>query len=138
MMKKMMLCLFLCVLLAVTMVACGTGEPQSAQELYDRIDGQMSALESFRTDMSVSVTLFVEGNEVKSEVTGYAVENGNVEGSYYFCEEMTSKMTCEVLSLDETQNAFEAYYNGNYFIAGGKNNQTVQKLYSTEIRSRLI
>lgn len=128
-MKKKMLYLMACVFLVLVTVSCGRAEPRSAKELYDRIDKEMDALESYRTDMSMSMTFFVSGNEVKGEATSYTVENSS-DGSYYFCQEATTNVTCEALSLNESVTNFEAYYDGNYFISSGSGYKTTQKLYS--------
>ncbi len=128
--KKVLFWLGVCALLVMTMVSCGRGEPQNAQALYDRIDEQMDALDSFRIDMTVNMTLFVDGNEIKGDIQGYMVENKDVEGTYYYCQDATSKITSEKLSLNESISNFEAYYNGNYFISNGEQNKPTQKLYS--------
>ena len=130
---KKMLCLFLCVLMVLTMVSCdnifGAKAPKSAQELYDRVAMQMNAMDSIKTDISMSMILFVNGYEMKSESTGYIVENVNVEGDYYFYEESILKLTSDALSLDETQKSIKAYHTGDYFIYNEQNG-AVQKLYS--------
>ena len=139
MMKKKMLCLLLCVLLVVMTVSCNdepkeTNEPkgnspESAQELYDRIDGQMNALKSYKTDMSISMTSFVEGYEMKMDATSSLIMNVNVDGKYYFYEESTAKITIDELSVEETLKTIEAYYAGNYFISNEESGM-IQKLYS--------
>lgn len=133
-MKKRILCLFVCLLLAVLVtVSCNNepkvSDPESAQELYDRIDEQMSALTSYRVDMDMKMTFFISGIEVVGEGTGYTIEDLNLEGDYYFYTETTTTVTAESLSMNQTQKNMEAYYRGNYFISNEKDG-TSQKLYS--------
>ena len=133
-MKKRILCLLLCMLLTMTMISCGgdepkVSEPASAQELYEKIDEQMDALNSYRTDMNMKMTFYFNGIKVTGEGTGYAVENVNLEGDYYFYTETTTKITTNDLSLNQTQKNIEGYYKGNYFISDEQNGKA-QKLYS--------
>ncbi len=135
-MKKRILYLLVCMLLAaVMMVSCGgdepkVSEPESAQELYDRIDEQMDALDSYRADMSMKMTFFINGIEVTGDGTGYTIQDLKLEGDYYFYTETTTKVTAKGLSMDQTQKNIEAYYKGNYFISNEQDG-AAQKLYSS-------
>ena len=153
-MKKKIFCLLVCMLLILTMVSCNKEEkedpdvsdsestqeleekedpnaldPKSAQELYDKIDEQMSALDSFKMDMSANMTFFISGYEVNGEITGYSFENVKSNDDYYFYTETTTKMTAPELNMDQTLKSAEAYYSGNYFIFNEQEGIT-QKLYS--------
>jgi hypothetical protein len=122
------------------MVSCGmfgSSEPESAQELYDKIIKKMDAIESVRTDISIDITFHVSGYEVKSEGTGYSVEIINSDGEFYFYEEITTRVNSVELSVDEKQKQMEAYYDGNYFISR-EQGDTVQKMYSPMTTEEVI
>ena len=151
-MKKKVICIVMCLLLVLPMFSCGfllnglqepaetndpdvttgSGEPtpqpakkpETAQELYDKIDEQMNALTSYKADISMSMTFFVGGYEIKGNATGYTTV-----GEDFFQQELTTKLVSDKLDLDQTQKNGEAYYNGNYFISNEQGDK-VQKLYS--------
>lgn len=134
-MKKRIFYLLACLLLVIVMmISCGGNEPkesapESAQELYQKIDEQMDALTSYRTDMNMKMTFYINGVEVKGEGSGYSIEDLKHEGEYYFYTESTTKVSAGALSMNQTQTNVEAYCKGNYFISNEQDG-TSQKLYS--------
>ena len=129
MMRKKTLFLLACIsiVLLLTLVSCG--EPKSAEALYAKVDETMGELNSYEMDLKLDMTFYVSNYKVSSQGTGHAIEDGLVNGDYYFYQETNTTVESKGLSLNETQKSIEAYDNGNYFILNQSSTGT-QKMYS--------
>ena len=128
-MKKRTLFMLICISIVMLLTLISCGKPKSAQELYEKVDKEMSKLNSYEMDMELEMTFYMDSYKISSEATGHGIEDGLVSGDYYFYQEMNTTVEAKGLSLNQTQKNVEAYDNGNYFILNESDGSS-QKLYS--------
>lgn len=90
-------------------------EPKDAQELWQKVDGAMSEIESYESKEKATMTVFNLGYkmDVTSEGTGiYYVK----KGEEFFYNSTLTKMFCKEASVDEAYENLVAYNNGKMFI----------------------
>lgn len=147
-MKKLLLnaiCLVLCLLMMLSFASCDSEsqptpaptptptekpfEPATVQELWNKINETMEALESYESKGDMQMTVYNVGMKIDtvSTVTSvFYIKEGN-EFSYIDSE---VKMTCKEASLDETYKNVVAFYNGKMYIQN-KTGDFDQKFCST-------
>ncbi len=140
-MKRRIFSILLVFTLLISLVACGKGKapateteekpfvPTTASELWEKADSVMDALQSYGIKQEMKMVLYASGNKIVTDSTFEGVSS-NGEENYYRYFSGKSHMVCEALSLDDTTEMKEAYYDGKmYRMNKGLDND--QKLCST-------
>ncbi len=129
-MKKLtsLLCILLSVLLLLTIVSCknDSGEeeesgeekfvPQTAIELWEKIDETMTNTDRWEETDTMAVDLNMNGYRIQMSMEGFII-NYDTEDEVYYYRYGKTEMKCAELSLEETTEAVEAYYNGKAYIS---------------------
>ncbi len=140
-MKKLtsLLCVLLSVLLLLTLVSCKKdggeeedGEekfvPKTAIELWEKIDETMTNTDRWEETDTMAVDLNMNGYRIQMSMEGFII-NYDTEDEVYYYRYGKTEMKCAELSLEETAEAVEAYYNGKAYISNISEDIT-QKLCS--------
>ena len=139
------LSLVLCLVLALSFVACSKEEgskdddnnskiteekpfvPDSATAIWNKIDETMNGLESYKTAGLGNAVMYLSGYKVDTTISQSGVYSKS--GDNYSYETMTMKMVCDKLGLNETMEQIEAYYGGKMYVAN-EDSKNEQKLCS--------
>lgn len=116
-MKKTVVLLFVILVFAFVFTSCSSGEPETAEALWEKIDGAMNALDSYEVDLSMKMNFFMSGYEVSGKATGTAIEAGVTTDDYYFYQKMVTKVQCDELDLNENVTAIYGYNEGLAFVS---------------------
>ena len=120
------------VLFAGMLIACTPQnneekEPETATELWDRIDKKMEALESYEMSSNIQMTFYVSGKKVTGTIVGGVIES-NKDNDYYYYTDSSTTLSCPQLNLFQKENTIESYQNGTLFIST-VNDSVNQQLY---------
>ena len=120
------------VLFAGMLIACTPQnneekEPETAIELWDRIDKKMEALESYEMSSNIQMTFYVLGKKVTGTIVGGVIES-NKDNNYYYYTDSGTTLSCPQLNLFQKENTIESYQNGTLFIST-VNDSVNQQLY---------
>ncbi len=139
-MKKVMslLSILLSVLILLTLASCKKGEeseeaeekfvPQTAIELWEKIDETMSKTDRWEEKETANISLNMQGYRIEMSMEGFAVHY-DTEDEIYSYRYAKSEMKCPELSLEEKTESVEAYYDGKAYISNISEERT-QKLCS--------
>lgn len=139
-MKKLLglFSVLLSVLLILTLVSCKKGEeneeteekfvPETAIELWEKIDETMSGTSRWEEKNAADISLNMQGYRIEMSMEGFAIRY-NTEDEVYAYRYAKTQVECAELSVDETTEAIEAYYNGKAYISNISDGKT-QKLCS--------
>ena len=102
--------------------------PTSAEELWEKADSVMDALESYGIKQEMKMVFYTSGNKIETDAVAEGVYSNGEENYYRY---MTAKnhMVCQALSMDETIESKEAYYDGKMYRLN-KSTDVDQKLCS--------
>lgn len=115
--------LCLCVLMVFSFAACGEVEapqtqipsppeymPESALELWEKINETMDALDSMEMTISTQKVYYSAGYRYEQNTQSYVL---STHEAHY--TESESKLACQELALEQTINMVEAYYDGKMY-----------------------
>ena len=132
-MKKSYMLLSFVLLIALTLTSCvgvpqnntsqtlteqkNLSEPQTATELWERIDDTMNALDSYEATVSSRITAYNEGYEVTATITGNAAQSGMQSGNFYSYN--YAKTTVRILELQVKMDnkVTEVFKDGKVYIS---------------------
>jgi len=110
--------------------------PKSGEELWERTNSEMNKVDSYETGITMDVTYYYGGYELKVSGEGVGIVIGEQEGSlYYFSENKISASDAEG-SYSEEQTAKDVYLDGKYYIHRSGKNYT-QRIYSEMTREEV-
>lgn len=140
-MKRRIFAILLVFTLLVSLAACGKEKtpantepeekpfvPTTASELWEKADSVMEALESYGIKQEMKMVFYASGNKIETDAVAEGVYSNGEENYYRY---MTAKnhMVCQALSMDETIESKEAYYDGKMYRLN-KSTDVDQKLCS--------
>lgn len=113
-MKKLSLALVILLVLAIMLPSCKEKKPESADELWNKIDEVMDSTESYRTDITMDLTMYTMGEEVKMTAEGYSLysQKGG-HGDYNYNK---SVVKSDKLGIDQTSETVKAFIDGTLYI----------------------
>ena len=76
-------------------------EPNSAAALWTQIEQAMDALTSYESEMSMDMTMYVEGYKIVGTSTGRTVEIAR-ENDFYYYQMITTTAKSEEMLVDQT------------------------------------
>ena len=106
--------LLLCALMVFSLSACqdDSFEPENVAALWNKIDQTMNALESVELVRTTNVVYYSTGYRFEFSGTTNIL---TADDTHY--TESKNVLSCEELSLNQTKNTVEAYYNGKMYTA---------------------
>lgn len=133
-MKKALLVLSLVVFIIPLLGSCkfnnSFAEPDSVEKLWEKIDGKMNSLNSYRTDISAEISVTVNDVEIESSTDGYGIISGlGEEGELYVYETVETTVNSSSSDISETTTNLLAYSDGKMLVLN-KLGDTSNKLYS--------
>jgi len=90
---------------------------ESADRLWEKLDGAMEALSSYRADMETKMVFYVDGKSVNADVSAVQIESkdgGN--GEYYFYSSAKSNIKSLYLDIEESTKVLQAYNEGVFYL----------------------
>ncbi len=126
-MKYHLTSLLLAVILLLSLVSC-VGEkapattvteekpfvPASASELWEKADSVMDELASYGMKQEIKLVFYASGNKFVSDSSADAILSHNDEDFFSYIAG-TNHIVCEALSVDETTEIKEAFYDGKMY-----------------------
>lgn len=106
-----------------------TTEPKNATELFEVIDKNMSALDSYETKVETLIKYNYYGMHINVFVDGSLVVDSLKKDNPFFYQYSHTTMKCEEQSLEQEQDEMWAYDDGKMYIYN-KGIDVNQKLYS--------
>lgn len=126
-MKRRIFAILLVFTLLISLAACGKEKtpantepeekpfvPTTASELWEKADSVMEALKSYGIKQEMKVVFYASGNKIEMDSTAEGVFSGDEENYYRFFSGK-NHMVCEALSMDDTTEIKEAYYDGKMY-----------------------
>ncbi|MBR5187380.1 MAG: hypothetical protein IKW18_02815 [Clostridia bacterium] len=135
---KKLFSLLLAILLCMTLfTSCKTKfEPQSAKELWDKINETMDALDGYESNGTGSLTLNVSGVKLSMNLKMKSIISGLQNGNYYYyySTDSTLSTTANTSLTGESgevlhEISIEAFDDGKMFVSS-ESDERSQKLYS--------
>ena len=143
---KRLLTVFLTICLCMTVfTSCKTKfEPQSAKELWDKINKTMDSLDAYETDGTGKVSLTVSGVQFTMDITAKNIVS-DINGKdyyYYSYSEISIKQVANSSLTNSSQEimhekSMEAFHDGKMFISSESDERT-QKLYSALTKEKFL
>lgn len=87
-------------------------EPESATDLWNKIDETMDAIESYKESTTIRSTYYFTGYKFNIELDGVLIDTDEEEYSF-----SSMNMVCEDLSVNETMESLEAYVGGKMYVS---------------------
>lgn len=130
-MKKIFLLLSVILTCVIVFVSCAflSGEPKSAEALWNKVDERMDSFSSYEAKLYMDITFFVDGKERTGSGSGRVVEADKGTEDYYFYQTVSTKIKPDPNSAEEKFTSTFAYNEGSVFIAN-KAGVSDQKFYS--------
>lgn len=113
-MKKLSLILAVILAVALMFPSCKEKKPESADELWEKIDEIMDSVESYRTDITMDLTMYTMGEEVKMNAEGYSLYSQ--KGGH--CDYTYNKVTVrsDKLDIDKNSETVKAFIDGTLYL----------------------
>ena len=126
-MKKCLFAILLACVLLISLISCAKEKapattkpeekpfvPTSADQLWEKADSVMDALDSYGMKQEAKMVIYVSGNKFVTESTIEGVRSNDDE-NYYCYFSGKNHIVSEALSVDETTEMKEAYYDGKMY-----------------------
>ena len=98
--------------------------PNSADEVYERIDSKMNSLESYSASIDTDMRLYISGFEVDADISGSQI----LMSDYYYLNYNTV-IKCDRLDLDQSIDSVVAYDDGKIYVSNVGSSYD-QRIYS--------
>ena len=105
------------------------GEPENADELYERVTHVLKSVNSYEADVAMIMTLYFSGIKVESSATGSIIISEDYEGDAYYYSKIYESVKTADQEFSQTINILNAYYDGKAFVKN-KGANVDQKFYS--------
>ncbi|MBQ8696561.1 MAG: hypothetical protein IJ519_02470, partial [Clostridia bacterium] len=91
-------------------------EPESAEQIWEKVDEVMSAVKSYEYKSTMQLTYYYMGMRCDVSSIGNGVRC-ELEDDYYEYSDDRTDMRCDELSAEETRQSVEAYSDGKMYIS---------------------
>lgn len=91
-------------------------KPESAEEVYERMNEALAEEDSYQLDSTVKMTIYIDGERYDTQSTGKEIFINADEGEEYFYREITSSIEHSGEEVGEPITSIEAYYDGKAFV----------------------
>ncbi|MBE6550880.1 MAG: hypothetical protein E7665_01965 [Ruminococcaceae bacterium] len=92
-------------------------EPQTAAELWERIDDTMNALDSMEASVSSKITAYNEGYKITADISGTSAQSGIVSGDFYSYTSAKTKINIVDLQMKMENTVTEVFKDGKLYIS---------------------
>lgn len=124
-MKKRIALISMLLACIMLLASCGSllkvmPAPMTAGQLTRRVSLRMASVKSYRIDVEMPYTMYVDGEKVTGEIAGIMIEDQSDRKDYYTYTEMNVKVTVSGTTVNGK--SVEAYHNGtafSYYSEGG-------------------
>lgn len=106
--------LFIC----ISLTSCGIFQkkPETAEELWNRIDETMTNLTSYEANISLDMSYEIESKKFTAKGNGTLITIKENDDLYYY-NSMVTEISCPELSIDQKSTSVKAYDDGAMFIS---------------------
>ncbi len=118
MMKKIsaLMCIVLLLGCLSCFSSCSIGV-KSADDLMEKVDAKMALLNSYESEMNMTVHYYVQGNRVAITASGKLVESGMLlKKNYTYYNETEIKIISDKLKIDESTKSVEMFRDGFMYL----------------------
>ena len=98
------------------MIGLDKGEPETADELYERILEQTGKQSAYETELEMSMLIYVSGVKVVMNAEGKSVVAVDVGGDEYYYTKIHESVKTANQEFPDTFNMLYAYYEGQAFM----------------------
>ncbi len=131
-MKKQFLRIVTLLVCSIMLVSCNPRQSDlpMAEQISQKADQAMSRVKSYRTDMEMHYSFFVDDTKMRGTLNGILIEDqGKGRGDYYYYSETSHSLTVGSIHNPTKTRILNAYYDGTAFssVTQGK---TIIKLCS--------
>ena len=112
------------------MIGLDKGEPETADELYERILEETGKLSSYETELEMSMLIYVSGVKLVMNADGKNLVVSDVDGDEYYYTKIHESVKTANQEFSDTFNLLYAYYDGRAYMKN-MGEGVYQKFYST-------
>ena len=98
------------------MIGLDEGEPETADELYERILEKTEKLSSYETELEMSMLIYVSGVKLVMNADGKNLVAADVDGDEYYYTKIHESVKTANQEFSDTFNMLYAYYDGLAFM----------------------